>query len=179
MTDDRPSDLLSALPRSRPHRRSNKRPERPANGGAIETVKAQAKAEAEAKDAGATRKSPRASAGSKTSRPASPRTKSTRPASPRPKSTQPASAGPKSKQPASTRPRSTRPTSASRKRPASLPQPAQPRGVPRGTRPSRPEPSTEIPVLRTAVQAAAELVEIGFTLSAKALRGAASRVPRP
>jgi hypothetical protein len=34
-------------------------------------------------------------------------------------------------------------------------------------------------VLRTAVQAAAELAEIGFTLSAKALRSAVGRLPRP
>jgi len=60
-----------------------------------------------------------------------------------------------------------------------LPQPAQPRGVPRSAQPRRPEPATEVPVLRTAVQAAAELAEIGLTLSAKALRGAIGRLPRP
>jgi len=34
-------------------------------------------------------------------------------------------------------------------------------------------------VLGTAVQAAAELAEIGLSLSARALRGALSRLPRP
>jgi hypothetical protein len=34
-------------------------------------------------------------------------------------------------------------------------------------------------VLSTAVQAVGELAEIGVTLSARALRGAVSRLPRP
>jgi hypothetical protein len=60
-----------------------------------------------------------------------------------------------------------------------LRQPAQPRGVPTTPRGRRPAPPPGRDVLGTAVQAAAELAEIGLSLGARALRGAAARVPRP
>jgi hypothetical protein len=69
----------------------------------------------------------------------------------------------------------TRPSRQSKR----LAQPAQPRGVPKANQADRPEPTTELPVLRTALQAAAELTEIGVTLSGKALRRALRRFPRP
>jgi len=40
-------------------------------------------------------------------------------------------------------------------------------------------PPAGAPILGTAVQATAELAEIGLSLSARALRGALSRLPRP
>ncbi len=159
MSDERPSELLSALPRSRPHRRSDKRPVRSPAAPEAETSspgpqKTEASAPARQKrsargDARATRKTassrPKAAA---TQRSVKPRGAATAEA-------------------------------ASRRRPRRLAQPAQPGGVPRGVRGPRPEPSTEFPVVRTAVQAAAELAEIGFTLSTKVLRRAIGRLPRP
>jgi hypothetical protein len=65
---------------------------------------------------------------------------------------------------------------------ARLQQPKQPTGTPSGVR--SPQPATrQSPgrhdILETAVQAAAELAEIGLTVSARALRSALSRFPRP
>jgi len=78
------------------------------------------------------------------------------------------------------------------KRSKPLAQPAQPRGVPARPRARRPAPakpaaetsagrppSAPAPILGTAVQAAAELAEIGVALSARALRRAIERLPRP
>jgi hypothetical protein len=42
-----------------------------------------------------------------------------------------------------------------------------------------PEPQTEPDLLGTAVQAAAEIAEIGLSVSARALRRAVARLPRP
>jgi hypothetical protein len=44
---------------------------------------------------------------------------------------------------------------------------------------AKPEPEPRSDILGTAVQAAAELAEIGLSASARALRGAVSRLPRP
>jgi hypothetical protein len=74
-------------------------------------------------------------------------------------------------------------SASSRRRPAAQPkptrlrQPAQPGGTPTAHR--KPVPSTGADVLGTAVQAAAELAEIGLSVSARALRRAVSRLPRP
>ncbi|HTX30576.1 MAG TPA: hypothetical protein VMD09_04280 [Solirubrobacteraceae bacterium] len=154
MTDDHSSDLLSALPRSRPHRRSAKRPAREAPAREPEAQQA-------------TREAPQPAAKKTTRAKATPATRAAK--SPRP-------AAAKASKPAPSTPAKPRSTAAKPKR---LPQPAQPRGVPRAKRGARPEPSTEFPVLRTAVQAAAELTEIGVTLSAKALRRVVGRLPRP
>ena len=69
---------------------------------------------------------------------------------------------------------------ASRRRPApGAPRPtAEPRR-PSAPPPRAPEPSDRPSAVGTAVQAAAELAEIGLTVSARALRGALSRLPRP
>jgi hypothetical protein len=40
-------------------------------------------------------------------------------------------------------------------------------------------PASGTDILGTAVQAAAELAEIGLSVSARAIRGAVSRLPRP
>ena len=45
---------------------------------------------------------------------------------------------------------------------------------------AKPAPSDEkVDILGTAVQAAAELAEIGISATARAIRGAVSRLPRP
>src|SRR5881398_463410 len=118
MSDERPTDLLSALPRTRPHRRSEKR-EAPA---------------APRKASAAPRKSPA------TARKAPPAAKSKR-----------------------------------------LRQPSQPRGIPAARRAAKrkPAPTTGAELVGTAVQAVAELAEIGFALGARALRNAIARLPKP
>jgi hypothetical protein len=188
MTEDRPSELLSALPRSRPHRRSDKRPARatapeapaeettasPDEPAARHTAMPSASPEPKTrtgpsreKAAGPAAKSTGAGAKAKSPRPGA-KAKSPRTAAKSPRTTAKAT-GASAKSP--------RP--AAKSAPRRLPQPAQPRGVPRGARGPRPEPKTDFPVLRTALQAAAELTEIGVTLSAKAVRGALGRLPRP
>ena len=133
MSPDRSSDLLGALPRTRPHRRSAKRPARPTGAAGTEA-------------------------------PAAPQTSEAPPA----KARKQQGRAPKTS------------TSARRAgtRSAPLPQPAQPGGVPDAPRAPRPE-ETSVPVLRTAVGAAAELAEIGVSLSTRALKRAVGRFPRP
>jgi hypothetical protein len=127
MSDDRPADVLGALPRRRPHRRSQKR-------GALGEAPATAPAKAAAK---ATTKAP---------------AKAT------------AIEG----------------ASAARKaRAERLRQPAQPAGTPTAPRVRAPAPPSGPEILGTAVNAVAELAEIGLTASARALRGALARLPRP
>ena len=71
------------------------------------------------------------------------------------------------------------PTRATRRRPERLRQPAQPPGVPPMPRAAPPEPAPNRRILGTAAQAAAEIAEIGLTASARALRNALARLPRP
>jgi hypothetical protein len=123
MTGERPPEVLGSLPRTRPHRRSPKRPARPLH-------------------------------------------------------TKPAPAKPSVGKTAVAKPRATRPRTATPK-PARLRQPAQPAGSPPGPRTRRPAPSNGSGVIGTAVQAAAELAEIGLTVGARAIRGAVARLPRP
>ncbi|MGA2009249.1 MAG: hypothetical protein ABSH51_01760 [Solirubrobacteraceae bacterium] len=81
----------------------------------------------------------------------------------------------------------TRPHRRSDKRatPASRPPPpasrpaADPPPVVPAREPPEPEPAAYPGPLETAVQAAAELAEIGLHASARALRGALARLPRP
>jgi hypothetical protein len=73
----------------------------------------------------------------------------------------------------------------SRSQPARLRQPAQPEGTPIATRASDSERARSFSsasgaeILGTAVQAAAELAEIGMSVGARALRNVVSRLPRP
>jgi hypothetical protein len=115
MSEKPPSDVLGALPRTRPHRRSDKR-----------------KPAAAAPDATA------------------------------------AAAPPEPKAPV-------RP--ARRPRAERLRQPAQPAGTPDARRARKPAPPNGIDLVGTAVQAAAELAEIGISISARAIRSAVSRLP--
>ena len=62
-----------------------------------------------------------------------------------------------------------------------LSQPAQPGGIPDARRAAKRKPApTAVPELvGTAVQAVGELAEIGLALTARALRNAVSRLPKP
>jgi len=64
-------------------------------------------------------------------------------------------------------------------RPQRLRQPAQPPGVPPSPSGHRPPQPSGRDIVGTAAQAAAELAEIGLSMSARALRSAVSRLPRP
>lgn len=149
VSNDRPGDVLGSLPRRRPHRRSDKRA-RPAP--------------------------PDASAAEQTAAPAS------APGKQRRKQPTQAGSGTRRKRPpaesATARVAST-PTGSPRPRPERLRQPAQPPGVPPAVNGRRPEEPDGRRILGTAAKAAAELAEIGLTVSARALRNAVARLPRP
>jgi hypothetical protein len=66
-----------------------------------------------------------------------------------------------------------------RRRAPRLRQPAQPSGVPATPASRPPDQPTGRHILGTAAQAAAELAEIGLSVSARALRGVVDRLPRP
>jgi hypothetical protein len=129
MTDKRQPGVLGSLPRTRPHRRSDKRPEVTAPAAGPEP------------EAGAA--APRA--------PAKPRTAT----APKPRAAKPRTA-------TAAKPRAAKPRTATAAKPRAAPPPA-------------PVPGT----LETAVQAAAELAEIGLQAGARALRRTLSRLPRP
>ena len=171
MTEKRPkngetSSVMGALPNSRPHRRSEKRKT------------------AAPKAAGARPAGPKAAA-PKTAAPKAVAPKAA--AAARPKAAP--AAGPKAPaaepKPAGGPKRSAAGVKAAGSRP--LRQPPQPRGLPQQPKTSRPKvaepaerpapPRREL--LATAVQAAAELTEMGLSAGARALREAVSRLPRP
>lgn len=130
---DRPSsDVMSALPRTRPHRRSEKRKGQPERRAPAEPRTAPAE--------------PRTARAASKPRPA-----------PKPRNVSKARA----------------------RKPTRLQQPAQPAGTPPRPRSRRPLPATGTEIVGTAVQAAAELAEIGLSMSARMLRNAVSRLPRP
>jgi hypothetical protein len=135
MSDDRQPSVLGSLPRTRPHRRSDKRPQHASAAEVTETPTETPKAKAKAAAASA---KPEAKAKAKAKRSAQPRATGTRrAATPRP--------GARTQTPA----------------------------------PRAGEPAESHGPVETAVQAAAELAEIGLHASARALRGALSRLPRP
>jgi hypothetical protein len=163
MNDERPTDLLSSLPRTRPHRRSEKRGA-PADGqkhatpegsppaaksGGAESARAKAGG---AKAAGAKAAGAKAAAKSAAARPRRGASTAQGQRKPRPR--------------ASTKP---------------LKQPAQPRGIPSARRAAKrkPAPATGAEIVGTAVQAVGELAEIGVALGTRALRNALGRLPRP
>ena len=130
VNEQRPSDVLGALPRRRPQRRSAKRAA-PANAASATKVA----------DA---------------------------PAQPAPTKPAPTKAKPRAKRTPSARPTAPR-----------MHQPAQPAGVPPTPRDVRPEDPSSRHLVGTAAQAAAELAEIGLSVSARALRRFVDRLPRP
>ena len=110
MVDKPPPGVIGSLPRSRPHRRSDKRA---------------------AKPQAPTAPAPQAQAQAPSTKPAAPTSRATKPAAPK---------APKTPE-----------------RPVAEPSPG---------------------VVETAIQAAAELAEIGLHVGARALRSAVSRLPR-
>jgi hypothetical protein len=193
MSDKRPTEVLSALPRTRPHRRSEKRADRPPSegaGGVAEPTAGGPREDAPARRAGAAGKraeaaGPRGGA-AKPARtadvaaakgsadaattPQPPRAGAARPL--RPAITQPRKTGAGATQ---GRGRGGRPAPKAER----LRQPPQPAGVPPTPRSRKPAPVAGADILGTAVQAAAELAEIGLSVSARALRNAVSRLPKP
>jgi hypothetical protein len=149
MTDDRPSEVLGGLPRTRPHRRSDKR-----------AAPAAKSLPQKAATAPAAKNLPQEAA--TTSKRAT---------------KQPASDTPMAKARAPKAGRIRQPA-----QPAGTPSlggraaPSRPRPIPQPRRPAAPSGSE---ILGTAVQAAAEIAEIGLTASARALRNALARLPRP
>ncbi|MGH2884319.1 MAG: hypothetical protein ACRDPA_16770, partial [Solirubrobacteraceae bacterium] len=92
----------------------------------------------------------------------------------------PAAAKPTPAKSTTAKPTPPKPTAATpRRRPPRLAQPAKPAGVPPTRREAPPEESSGQHVLGTAAQAAAELAEIGLSVSARALRRVVDRLPRP
>jgi hypothetical protein len=168
MTDKPTTDLLGALPRTRPHRRSGKRSERPAEGAPAETPEAPAP-EAE------TARTP--AAGSATAGTPAPKRAARPPATKKPASTPRAKPRPVNGAGATARrrPQAVRETGTRTR----LRQPPQPAGTPSRPRSRKPVPASGGEILGTAVQAAAELAEIGLSVSARALRNAVQRLPRP
>lgn len=174
LSNDRPSDVLGALPRRRPQRRSAKRA-----------------APAPAENSAAATTQTRANGGSKSASPAAKRTSAARSrtaraqtkkttASPGPRKQAAIASGPTGRSTGATAKVVAAPTRATRRRPERLRQPAQPAGAPPpAPQMARPEPPPTRRVLGTAAQAAAELAEIGLTASARALRNAMARLPRP
>ena len=156
MSNERPSAVLGALPRTRPHRRSQKRAaaSAPSATGAAPVSRAtppttdppkQVASAPVPAPASAPRRQNRAGAGA---------------------SDPPAGAV-------------TQPDGAGWPHPRPLRQPSQPKGLPTTPRKPHPEQPGGADLLDTAVQAAAELTEIGLTVSARAIRRAVARLPRP
>ncbi len=168
MTDDRPSEVLGGLPRTRPHRRSEKR------GAPAQHLAGEAPTGAAPTPPAATAPTPptaTAPAGKPlTRKPAAPKTAET--ATSGSASVEPLDPARKASETAAQR-------HAARTKPARLPQPEQPAGAPPAPASRKPVPSSGVDILGTAVQAAAELTEIGLSASARALRGAISKLPRP
>ena len=151
MTDKPEPGVIGSLPRTRPHRRSSKRA---AQAGAP-PVDAQAREPAVVKAAAAPKARSAKPATARAAKPATTRT------------AKPASA---KRAPAKPRAAQAKPAAPAKPRASTPPPPTLPE-------PTRREPTPG--VLETAVQAAAELTEIGLYAGARALRRVASRLPRP
>jgi hypothetical protein len=152
MSDDRHSEILGALPRTRPHRRSDKRGARPDEPGASAPAP-NASTKATVKHPGREAKpTPKPDHTPRPGAPVAPE----------------ATAAPEPAATASAKPRAPR-----------LRQPAQPAGTPSAPAGRRPAPASRTEILGTAIQAAAELGEIGLSAGARAIRSAVSKLPRP
>ena len=171
MTDTPPSDVLGALPRTRPHRRSDKRAAKPVPAAAVDAV-----AEVVADKPPAKRKAP--------AKPTAPAKRAASPKTPAGAKTPAAAKAPVAQKGA---------TGGQRPKLRAVPPPAEPaqpppfytpgpapRGRVAAQKAAKPASSDEkVDILGTAVQAAAELAEIGISATARAIRGALDRLPRP
>ncbi len=187
MTEERHSEVLGGLPRTRPHRRSDKRDSARTAPPTPETTDGPAPPTADTPGGPAVPATAPRTATTKTkpgatnAKAAAAKTKTAARTESSPKAKS-AAAKPKT---AAAKPTADRPTGGG----ARLRQPEQPDGTPaRG--PAKPySPARHSPrdqpapkgteILGTAVQAAAELAEIGLSAGARALRRAVSRLPRP
>lgn len=149
MSDDRPSEVLGGLPRTRPHRRSEKR-------GAPAPIRA-----APTPAARPAARSPRPIETTKTTRRANSAKRPERPAA---SPATPASPGA---------------TKRATPAPSRVRQPAQPPGTPKATGSRRPIPAGGADLIGSAVNVTAELAEMGISAGARALRGVVARLPRP
>ena len=165
MTDEHPSEVLGGLPRTRPHRRSDKR-RPPTEATAARPVTAPptpALTDAGGPDPGAPLRPELATPGP--AAPGRPKPATPRRAKPAATHTTPAAA------PGATK-RATR-------SPSSVRQPAQPAGAPPAPQARRPAPTGGVDLLGSAVHVTAELAEMGISAGARALRGVVARLPRP
>jgi hypothetical protein len=180
MSDEQPSDVLGALPRTRPHRRSDKRgspraettpPERD-NGAPPEQT---AHAPEPADDTPAPAAAPAADAPAPAADdPTGPEQLAAAAKAPSARARKPTAK--KTTAPKQRSARASEPSPQARPR---LRQPPQPAGTPSRAPDAKPIPARGTDLLGTAVQAAAELAEIGLSLSARAVRSAVSKLPRP
>lgn len=176
MSEKRQPGVIGSLPSTRPHRRSGKRATSggpgdapaPASAAPAGSAGSAAKPKPTAKTAAAKR-TPTATG--KTA--AKPKPSASTKAAPRPERAKPAAA---------------RTLAGERVRAVRPPSPAAGERVPAGRPPSPardPAPASPTPApashgaLQTAVEAAAELTEIGLRAGARALRVALSRLPKP
>jgi hypothetical protein len=149
MTDERHPGVLGSLPRTRPHRRSDKRPAVAAPEPVVSPVEVTPEP-----------------------KPAVAKTRSTGTAKPR------AAGTAKPRASTNAKPRATVSPKATVKQADATPVgEAKSRRTP--ARQSPPPPAPVPGAVETAVQAAAELAEIGLQASARALRRTLSRLPRP
>jgi hypothetical protein len=149
MSDDRPSEVLGGLPRTRPHRRSEKRA---------------APAPVHAAPTPPTRPAARSARPAQTARPAETARRANSAKGPGTVRTTPASPGA---------------TKRATPAPARVRQPAQPPGTPTATRSRPPIPTAGADLIGSAVNVTAELAEMGISAGARALRGVVARLPRP
>lgn len=175
MADERSSEVLGALPKSRPHRRSAKRPVR--NGHRADAPSPEATASGGERPA--TRPADRTAGGPRSGRKTEPRAVGGGPKRAVAGGSKRAVGGSKravggSKRAGAAPPAARRKAAADRLR-----QPPQPRGIPSQPRSPVPPRSERPVILGTLVQAAAELTEIGLSLGSKVLQRAVSRLPRP
>jgi hypothetical protein len=175
MSDEQPSEVLGALPRTRPHRRSDKRgsrraettpPDR-ANGAPPEPAVTPPEPDA-------TSPEPAADAPAPATSPTGPEQPAAAAKAPSARARKPTAK--KTTAPKQRRARASEPSPDAKPR---LRQPPQPDGTPSRAPHAKPVPARGTDLLGTAVQAAAELAEIGLSLSARAVRRAVSRLPRP
>jgi hypothetical protein len=153
MSNEHKPGVIGSLPRTRPHRRSDKRPA-PAGAPVLDS---RAQEPALVKGAAPATATPAKKAATK------PRAAKAKPATSRPRAAKPKPAAAAPKQAA-----------------AAKPKPAAAAPKPAAATPARPPARVPSPgALETAVQAAAELAEIGLHAGARALRRAVSRLPRP
>jgi hypothetical protein len=180
MPDERAPSVLGGLPRTRPHRRSEKRP-------AAEP----SPPPPPAGTAGPAAKPPLVAPALKPRAAPKPKSRAAAKAKRKP-ATAPNGAKSKAKASSATKPAhaaaaASKPGGAAQSHGGTMRQPAQPRGTPPlsravkrpAPRPARPGATSGREIVGTAVQAAAELAEIGLAVSARAIRTAVSRLPRP